>query len=315
MTLGGAALLVVGGALAFFFLRGNDDKAGPLPLGAKVVPRDVMLSVTLNTEGGKWQQVAQFGTTDTQKTLQDQLQQLEKDVLEPNGLSYKANIQPWATNQLTMALLPPTVDSVEEQSQQATIWVVPIRDQGQFEKVFQNKLTSANSADTRTYKNTEVYEFEADDGNRYGFATLDNRWLVFTAADAPINAVIDTYKGKPALADVPRYQEALKEIENDAAIAKVYINVPIAAAQMSRVPLSPASQERIQSVQGIGSTLMVVKDGIQFKAISWLKPDAKDTLKAKNEAKDIAKHLPDDTLLMTSGGISSKSGGTMPRET
>ena len=302
LTLGGAALLVVGGTLAFFLLRGSDDKAGPLPLGAKVVPRDVMLSVTLNTEGGKWQQVAQFGTTDTQKTLQDQLQQLEKDVLEPNGLSYTANIQPWAANQLTMALLPPTVDSVEEQSQQATIWVVPIRDQGQFEKVFQNKLTSANSTDTRTYKATKVYEFEADNGERYGFTTLDNRWLVFTAADAPINAVIDTYKGKPALADVPRYQEALKEIENDAAIAKVYINVPIAAAQMSRVPLSPASQERIQSVQGIGSTLMVVKDGIKFKAISWLKPDAKDTLEAKNEAKDIAKHLPDDTLLMTSGG-------------
>lgn len=301
LTLGGAALLVVGGAVALFLLPG-EDKAEPLPLGSKVVPRDVMLSVTLNTEASKWQKITQFGTTNTQKALRQRLQEFEADVLEPNGLSYQANIQPWAANQLTMALLPPTVESVEEQSQQATIWVIPIRDQGQFEKVFQNKLTSTNSAETRTYKETKVYEFEADNGERYGFATLDNRWLVFTGADTPINSVIDTYKGKPALADVPRYQEALKEIEHNDAIARIYINVPVAAAQMSRVPLSPASKERIQNVQAIGSTLLLMDDGIQLKAISWLNPDAKEKLEVKNEAKDIAKHLPEDTLMMTSGG-------------
>lgn len=301
LTLGGAALLVVGGTIAFFLLQG-EEKAGPLPLGSKVVPRDVMLSVTLNTEASKWQKLAQFGTANTQKTLRQRLQDFETEVLEPNGLSYKANIQPWAANQLTMALLPPTVESVEIQSQQATLWVVPIQDQNQFQKVFQTKLTTANSADTRTYKETQVYEFDADDGKRYGFATLDNRWLVFTEADAPINAVIDTYKGKPALADVPRYQEALQEIEHQDAIAKVYVNVPIAAAQMSRVPLSPASQERIQNIQAIGSTLLLMDDGIQFKSISWLNPEAQEKLEVKNEAEDIAKHLPQDTLMMTSGG-------------
>ncbi len=301
LTLGGAALLVVGGVVALFLLP-DEKPAGPLPLGAKVVPRDVMLSVTLNTEASQWQKLAQFGTANTQKTLRQRLQAFETDVLEPNGLSYKANIQPWAANQLTMALLPPTVESVEVQSQQATIWVVPIRDQGQFEKLFQTKLTTARSAETRTYKETKVYEFDGDDGKRYGFTTLENRWLVFTEADAPINAVIDTHKGKPALADVPRYQDALKEIDSEEAIAKVYINVPIAAAQMSRAPLSPASRERIQTVQAIGSTLFLMDDGIQFKAISWLNPEAEEKLAVKNDAKDIAKHLPEDTLMMTSGG-------------
>ncbi len=301
LTLGGAALLVVGGAVAFFLLPG-DKPAGPLPLGSKVVPRDVMLSVTLNTETNKWQRIAQFGTIDTQKTLRQRLQELETQVLEPNGLSYAANIRPWSANQLTMALLPPTVESVEVQSQQATIWVIPIRDQGRFETVFKNKLTSVNEVETRTHQQITVHEFDADDGKRYGFATLDNRWLVFTEADAPINAVIDTYKGKPALADIPRYQEALKEIESEDAIAKIYINVPIAAAQISQVPLSPASKERIQDIQAIGSTIRLVNDGIQFKAISWRKPDAKETLEVKNDAKEIAKHLPQDTLIMTSGG-------------
>lgn len=301
LTLGGAALLVVGGTIAFFLVPG-DQKAGPLPLGAKMVPKDVMLSVTLNTEANKWQQISKFGTTDSQKTLRQRFQNLETEVLEPNGLSYAANIQPWAANQLTMAVLPPTVESVEVQSQQATIWVVPIRDQGQFEKVFSKKLASTKNIDKRTYQQIEIHEFDGEDSKRYGFATLDDRWLVFTEADAPINAVVDTFKGKPALADVPRYQDALKEIESADAIAKIYINVPIAAAQMSRVPLSPASRERIQTVQAIGSTVRLVEDGVEFRAISWLKPDVEDTLKVDNKAKDIAKNLPQDTLMMTSGG-------------
>ncbi|WP_299411342.1 DUF3352 domain-containing protein [Acaryochloris sp. IP29b_bin.148] len=302
LTLGGAALLVIGGSVAFLLLQG-DQKSGPLPLGAKVVPQDVMLSVTLSTEANQWQQLAKFGTTTSQKSWGQRIQTFENRVLEPYGLSYADNIRPWSANQVTMALLPPTVESVEFQSQQATVWVVPIRDQGQFEQKFKQKLlTSASQVDKRTYKQIDIHEFDAEDGKRYGFATLEDRWLVFTEADTPINAVVDTHKGKPALADVPRYQDALKEIESENAIARVYVNVPIAAAQMSRVPLSPASKERIQDVQAIGATVRLVEDGLRFKAISWLHPEAKETLKAKNEAKDIAKNLPQDTLMMASGG-------------
>jgi|GEM_PF-3400999 len=302
LTIGGAALLVIGGSVAFLLLQ-SDQKSGPLPLGAKVVPRDVMLSVTLSTDAGQWQKMTKFGTADSQANLQQRVQTLESNVLKTHGLSYVDNIRPWSASQLTMALLPPTVESVKTQSQQAILWVVPIQDQGQFEKLFKSKLLAAASQrDKRTYKQTEINEFKAKDGKRYGFATLDERWLVFTEANAPIEAVVDTYKGKPALADVPRYQEVLKEIESEDAIARVYINVPTAAAQMSQAPLSPTSQERIQNVQAIGSTLRLVEDGVHFKAISWLKPDAKDTLKAENNAKDIAKHLPQDTLMMTSGG-------------
>lgn len=302
LTLGGAALLVIGGSVAFFLFRGG-PAVGPLPLGAKVVPRDVMLSVTLSTEASKWQKISEFGTSDSQKTLSRRVGTLETNVLKANGLTYAENIRPWSANQLTMALLPPTVESVETQSQQAMLWVVPIRDQGQYEKKFRDKLlASVNQASKRTYKQTAIYEFDADDGKRYGFAALEGRWLVFTEADAPINAVVDTFKGKPALADVPRYQDALKEIESEDAIARVYVNVPTAAAQMSRAPLSPTSRARIQNVQAIGSTILLAEDGLQLKAISWLNPEATESLKVENESKDIAKRLPQDTLMMTSGG-------------
>ena len=302
LTLGGTALLVIGGSLAFFLLQG-DQKSGPLPLGSKVVPKDVMLSVTLSTEAGTWQQMSKFGTSNSQSSFRQKVDTLETDVLKPNGLSYADNIRPWSANQVTMALLPPTVDSVETQSQQATIWVVPIRDQGRFENVFKEKLlATVRQVNKRVYKEIEIHEFDADNGQRYGFATLGDRWMVFTEADAPIEAVVDTFKGKPALADVPRYQDALKEIESEDAIANIYINVPIAAAQLSRVKLSAESQERIQNVQGIGSTVLLQEDGLQFKAISWLNPEAKDVLEVENKAKDIAKRLPSDTLMMASGG-------------
>jgi hypothetical protein len=303
-TVGGAALLVVGGAIAFGLLRGQGGggKAfGPMVL----LPEDTLFAVTFSTDTGQWKQLARLGTAQSQKNWQAQLKSLEKATLA-TGLSYEKNIEPWVGDRITMAFLPPSENSAADFEQQATVWVLPVRSSGRAKKLFINQLaTSGNQAQKRTHQGVEIQEFQLQD-QRYAIAVTDQRNLIFTTAGAPINQVIDTLKGKPSIAQSPRFSEAMGEIGSSSPLAQVYVNMPIATAQMaagSNQPISDASLERIQEMRGLGSTITLDDDStLNFKTISWLEPNAKHPNIVKNQAEGIAKHLPANTLMMTSGG-------------
>jgi hypothetical protein len=302
--LGGALLLIVGGAVAFGLLQGRGggrQAFGP----AALLPQDTLLSVTVSTNTGLWKQLAKLGTEQSQKSWQTDLQKIEKAVLA-QGLSYEENIAPWVGDQVTMAFLPPNAESGPDFEQQATIWILPVRNSGRAKKLFIEKLaTSGNQATKRTHANVEIQEFQLED-QQYAIATPDKRNLVFTAAGAPIDQVIDTLKGQPSVAKTPRFTEAISEIGDSSPLAQIYINMPLATSQLavgSNQPLSEASMERIQEMQGLGSTVTLDSDDtLNFKTITWLDPKAKHPLVVKNEATGISKHLPANTLMMASGG-------------
>ncbi len=302
LTLGGAACLILGGLIAFGLLRGQGGGKvfGPM----KLLPRDTLMAITVSTDNGQWQQLAKLGTAQSQKSWQADLAKME-DAFLAQGLSYKENIAPWVGDRITMAFLAPTTDSVDDLGQQATIWILPIRNSGQAEKLFINKLaTSGNQVAKRTHQGVAIREFQLED-QEYAIATPNNRNLIFTTAGAPIDQVIDTVQGKPSIVKIPRFTEAMSEIGNGRPLAQVYVNMPIATAQMaagSNQSLSEASMERIQEMQGLGSTVTLDDNTLEFKTISWLEPQAKYPHVVKNEATGIAKRLPADTLMMTSGG-------------
>lgn len=303
ITVGGALLLVVGGAIAFVLLqgRGGGRKAfGPTAL----LPQDILLSVTFSTNTGQWEQLAKLGTEQSQKSWQTDLQNIEKTVLT-QGMSYEENVAPWVGDQITMALLPPTADSGPEFGERATIWILPVRNSGRAKKLFIEQLaTSGNQAQSRTYQDVEIQEFQLQD-QEYAIATPDKRNLVFTAAGAPIDQVIDTLKGKPSISATPRFTEAISEIGAGSPLAQIFINMPLATSQLaagSNQPISEASLERIQEVRGLGSTVTLdAGDTLNFKTITWLDPEAKYPLVVKNDAAGMSKRLPANTLMMASG--------------
>ncbi|MGB7412990.1 MAG: DUF3352 domain-containing protein, partial [Thermosynechococcaceae cyanobacterium] len=303
LTVGGAALLVIGGAIAFGLLRGQggDGKAfGPMAL----LPQDTLFAATVSTDSGQWQQLSKLGTSQSQKSWQTQLKAVETAALS-KGLSYEENIAPWVGDRITMAFLPPSENSAADFEQQATVWVLPVSNAGRAKKLFIEQLaTPANQAKQRTYQGVNIQEFQLQD-QQYAIAMPDNRRLIFTTAGAPINQVIDTLKGKPSIAQSPRFSEAMGEIGGGSPLAQIYVNMPIATAQMaagSNQPISEASLERIQEMRGLGSTVTLDDDTLNFKTISWLDPKAKNQNVVKNQAEGIAKRLPANTLLMASGG-------------
>ncbi|WP_404785506.1 DUF3352 domain-containing protein [Altericista sp. CCNU0014] len=301
LTLGGAAFLVVGGTAAYFLLNGRQSES-VIPFGAAVTPQTALLSLTASTNEGPWRQLGEFGTPETKTRWKGQLKNIETDFLEPFGLSYDKDIRPWVGSQLNLVLLSPAPEDVAKVGANAAVWFLPMRDPQQARSVVDRAAGSASQK--RTYKDVEVQTFQGQNGKSLSAVVLENRLLVVSNGNNTLNQVIDTYRGAPSLAQTPRLQEAMKEVEDSSAFAQVYVNLPIAAAgllQNAGRGISQSTIGRIQAVQGIGASIEIENDGLNFKAISWLKPDAKQEVKGSNKTQTLARLLPGDTLAIASG--------------
>jgi Protein of unknown function (DUF3352) len=300
-TAGGAGLLVAVGAI-FLLFKGCQSSSGVVPFGANIIPQNVLLSLTMPTDNGQWGQLNALGTPDTRKTWQDRLQAFEADFLTPFGLTYDKDVRPWVGSQATLALLSPAQEDVAKVGANAVVWFLPMKDAQQARAVLTRMAT--NAPRTRTYKEVEVKTFQGEKGKIVSAVVLEERLMIVTNGDLTLNQIIDTYRGAPSLAQTPRFQEALNAIEDKSAFGQLYVNLPIATAgllQNTGRNFSKTSLERLQAVQGFGSTITLQGNTINFKSISWLKPDAKTKLKVVNKAYDLARLLPNDTVMMTAG--------------
>ncbi len=303
LTLGGATLLVGGGTLAYFLLNGRPSDS-VIPLGAAVTPQNALLSLTASTDEAPWRKLGEFGTPETKTRWQEQLKRFETDFLSPFGLVYDKDIRPWVGSQLNLVLLSPAPEDVAQVGANATVWFLPMKDPQQAQSVL-GRAAGGGAPQKRTYKDVEVQTFKGQNGKSLSAVVLENRLLIVSNGDNTLNQVIDTYRGAPSLAQTPRLQEAMKEVEDSSAFAQVYVNLPIATAgllQNANRGMSQSTIQRVQAVQGFGSSIKIEDDGLNFKAISWLKPDSKQVLKGDNKSQTLARLLPGDTLMITSGG-------------
>jgi Protein of unknown function (DUF3352) len=135
-------------------------------------------------------------------------------------------------------------------------------------------------------------------------AILDN-FVAIGSDRSSLQRVIDTQQGGKSLLTLPGYTKALTEIEIDRPFAQVYLNVPVAtavAAANSPQTLAADKLAQAQIQQGIAANATLSVEGIAWKGISWLKPNAKPKLVVENQDQNIAANLPSNTLVMLSGG-------------
>jgi Protein of unknown function (DUF3352) len=303
LTVGGAALLVAGGTLAFFFLKGRQS-SNVIPLGALLTPQTALLSLTVATDESPWRQLGEFGTPETKAHWQEQLKGFETEFLIPFGLTYAKDIRPWVGPQINFVLLSPAPEDVAQVGANATVWFLPIQNPQQAQSVL-SRAASGGSPQKRIYKDVEVQTFKGQNGKAISAVVLENRLVIVSNGNNTLNQIIDTYRGAPSLAQTPRLQEAMSAVDDSAAFAQVYVNLPIATAGLLQNPARGTAKStiaRVQAVQGFSSTIKIEDDGLNFKAISWLKPDAKPEIKGSNTSQTLARRLPADTLITTSGG-------------
>ncbi len=302
IAVGTAGLLLVGGGVAYWLLADKGWIGNSLPVGTNVLPQETLASVSVSTNRSQWQQLQQFGTSETQLAFQRSLTDLQDRYLTRNGFNYEEDIRPWVGDEVTVAFLPMTKQPSGLPVQQATVWVLPIENPERARQALENPKFSQAGQPQRTYRGLNIQEIQGSPP--YSATVIDNRLVVMASTPQAIEQVIDTYRGSDSLAETPGYKRALDTIKAGQSFARVYVNLPAAAATAianSGRSLSSETSARIQETQGLGSTVVLEPDGIRFKSISWLKPNSQRKLPVENSSGKLANRLPGSTLVMASG--------------
>lgn len=319
LTLGSAAGFLIGGVVAWSLLQKRPTLVG-MPTGSDVIPQEAVMTVSFSTDKGQWQQLRRFGTPESQAALDKYLAQLRDRLLIANGMNYQRDIQPWVGNQITAAFLLPAASDAKGQDkniqpynpealaagEQSTVMVLPIAAPDKAQQLLSKpKVAAAQDWVDRDYKGVKIREVHGQTEKAYAAAVLENRFVVVANDSKAIERVIDTSKGKPSVAQTPGYGQALSHITSTNPFMHLYVNIPAATALTANntsQPIPPQVLAPLKSNQGLAATVSLEAEGVRMQGVSWLAPNRKNRFKVTNNAERMPLLLPDDSVLVASGG-------------
>ncbi|MGB3571882.1 MAG: DUF3352 domain-containing protein, partial [Phormidesmis sp.] len=328
-----AAVLLGGGAIAYFNFSQHAPRSLS-PAGTQLVPQTALGTITLTTDELTWTKLRQFGTPDTQAQLDSLLNQWTSELFTAKGYSFKRDIKPWIGDRVTLAILPaqsaasestsPTPESALANeglaaATQNLVLVVPIADPLKAKELLTRRLMTAEEVtaeeetaegESRSYRGITVQTIESENGQALESAVIGTDWLLLSNTAQGIEQAIDTHRGRQSLLDNANYRKAERQIESPQPrgknFAQIYLNIP--AVTQALAPSTGAlnrpqgSIVPLQGSEGIVATALIQADGIRFEGTSWLSP--KDDLaygEMRNEAGEMPRHLPGNTLLAMTG--------------
>ncbi len=339
LVLLGSALLIGVGAIAYlnFVQRAPRSLS---PAGTQLVPQTTLATMTLTTDELTWTKLRQFGTAETQQQFDGLLKEWKDRLFTDNGYSFKRDIKPWIGDRVTLAILPDKTTTQNripgsssgnpsgsanalgggiETATQNLVLVVPIADPLKAKTLLEAGPKNATVSD-RNYKGITVKTIKAKENTQENTqkdaqknagiesAVIGTNWLLLSNSAAGIEQAIDTYKGGRSLLDIADYRKAATRIESPQPpgknFAQIYLNIP-KITQVLEPPAGEAARGTIVPLQGsdgLVATVLVESEGVRFQGSSWLSP--KNDLaysKLSNDAGEMPRRLPDDTLIMMSG--------------
>jgi Protein of unknown function (DUF3352) len=312
----GAAIALVGGSTAIWWVVRQNTPVEGLPVGSEVLPQTTAITLAFNTSENQWQQLQQFGNRETKAALTESFAKLRDRYLTSNGLDYNRDIRPWVGEEVTVAFLPPVSDANKPAPIQPfnpnglvdtpPVFILPIANPAKAQALMATPKTANGQAWVeRDYKGQKIREVHGKEEPAYAATVIDNRIVVVSPSAKAIEQVIDTFKGKPPLSRISEYNQAFKQLKTVAPFMRMYINVPAAetmAVKNPALPIPPQALSLLHNNQGMVSTVNLVQEGVRIQGLSWVAPDRKVRYRADNKAQRMPSLLPSQTVMMTSGG-------------
>ena len=309
-------LLVSGGAIAFLNFRQRSPRS-LAPVGMQMVPQTALATVTVTTDELTWTRLRQFGTADTQQQLDNFLKDWKQRLLAANGYQFKQDVKPWIGDRVTLVLLPAKAAGTAGGSGLAGldfVLVVPIEDALKAKTALAQELASSEAVKAeRTYKGIKVQTVTSPKGDTVEAAVIGTNWILLGTTAAAVDQAIDTYKGGRSLLDVTGYRKAATRMEvpqpQGKDLAQLYVNIPAATQSLEPfqdVSAPPAVRRAsilpLQGSEGMVARVLVEPEGLRFEGTSWLLPK-QDLVygNMSNEAGEMPRRLPENTLIMMSG--------------
>lgn len=320
ITLGAAIALTAGGIASYWLLQRRPAIAS-MPVGSDIVPQDAAMTLTFSTQPDHWRELRQYGTPETQAQLDQQLADWRDRLLTNYGFEYERDIQPWIGEEVTLAVLPDSlsdatasdspdgnaseIPEADQPYSQSIVLILPIADGMEAQAVLSEaEETGSRSWTTRDYNGTQIRETQAD-GRELSVTVIDNRFLVLSEDATAIESVIDTQRGGDSVAQTPGYRQAITDVAAPDPFLRVYINAPVARAIATANTIQPVPTQGFSPLrynQGIAATVSLESEKIQIQGTGWLTEGDERRYEVKNEATELPTLLPEETLMMVSGG-------------
>jgi Protein of unknown function (DUF3352) len=302
LAVGAAALIVVGGGVGYWLLSRRSEVE--TQTGAKIVPQDAVMTVSVSTNSRQWQQLRQYGTPDSQKLLRDRLEELSQ-VLSDTGYDYQKDIQPWIADEATIAFLPfpeakPDAPPLKPGQPQSVVLVLPVANRNAARKLWK-KSASSEPWKERKYKGVTIRERQKD---KFTYAVISlSKSIVVANSPQAAERTIDAYQGGETIASTPGYTDAWESLQPSRTFARAYFNIPTAMRVVSENSDRPIDPEVLKKVeyQGVATAVSLESEGILFKNISWLKPKSDRVFLLENNARTMPDRLSAETVAMMSG--------------
>ncbi|AFY69961.1 hypothetical protein Pse7367_1673 [Thalassoporum mexicanum PCC 7367] len=270
----GAAVVAIGGAIAYFgFWRKPEPIQGLMAI-AKVIPQEAHLLIAFNTESRPWQKLSQFGTPESQKLFSQTMEQSPLHrLLEQSQADFDRDVKPWLGGDIVTALVP---DPENPNNPPGTLVVTTVTNHNQAAE-FLGQYRSALAAQganftTKEYKGAAYFEATTRDPNVFVItASLGKDYVAIANSPDLIERVFDTYAGEQnALAEKPnfRYVDRLEQTETmPESLAKVYLDGSIAVeflGSQARIDLSePVLSHSRSQIDAITIAVGLQKEGIR----------------------------------------------------
>ncbi len=313
LLLGGVVLLAGGAIAALNFAQRAPKSLSPA--GTQLVPQNTLATMTVTTDELTWLKLRQFGTAETQQQFDGLLREWKDRLFTDNGYSFKRDIKPWIGDRVTLAMLNDKPINGRssggglESIGQNLVLVVPIADPVKAKALLGEGPKNSDVTWTdRSYKGVDIKTIQAKDETAFESAVIGTSWLLLSNSKEALEQAIDTHKGGRSLLDVSGYRKAATRIESPQPpgknFAQIYLNIPVVTKALES-PAGSASRGSIvplQGSQGIVATALIESEGVRFQGMSWLLP--KNDLvysTMSNDAGEMPRRLPTDTLVMMSG--------------
>ena len=306
----GAALVVGGGALAFWTLGRRSGLIQGLPAGANAIPSDAVLVASLSTDEGQWRRLRQFGTPETQAQFDQVLVEWRDRLLTEAGLNFDTDLKPWVGSEITLAVLPtdrpgvsPLTDPEGALGSNVVV-ALPISHVGQAQQGLGNRLVQAEGIGDNPYRGVSIQQIEGGEGAAIYGAVLTPQLALVSSQVALLKQSIDAFRDNQSVVERPGFTKAFEQVEHSRALARLYVDVPSAVQTLANTadPPIPASRlEPLRHPRALVAAVLVENQGLAIQAISWLDqgPLVFDT---SNQADQMPQRLPASTLIMLSTG-------------
>jgi hypothetical protein len=300
-TVGTAALLMGGGALAYWGLSRNLISGGASPTGVQFVPQAALMTLTVTTQENQWHKLRQFGTAETQQAFDTLLIEWRDRILTANGYRFKSDIKPWLGDEITVAFLPASANPDEADAGTTTeaVMILPIADPIKAQSLMTEPKDDSIRWVGRQYKGVNLQTINTTTGETLETAILGTDWLVIAQTASGIEQIVDSYKGAESVLETPGYRQALQRINTPQPFAQLFINLPATSQTLS----GSSDSLPLAASQGLAASLSLENNGLHFLGTSWLAPDSERSYSdLKNGAGEMPRRLPDETVLMFSSG-------------